>query len=138
MFGNKKGLERKLREQGGTIAWATIVASDEKWRSARGGDTGFGGPTSITDHMKVTLRVAPEGEPTLEVTFKQAFDSHMPRPGGRISGAESQAARKRLWRSSAYQPAAGPPRRVTGRGRVQVGARGNTTVRWPTGAGLGR
>ncbi len=83
MFGNKKGLEHKLREQGGTVAWATIVSADEKWRSAHGGDTGFGGPSQITDHMKVTLQVEPEGEPAFEVTFKQAFASHMPRPGGR-------------------------------------------------------
>ena len=50
MFGSKKGLEQKLREQGGTEAWATIVAADEKWSSARGGDTGFGGPWQTTDH----------------------------------------------------------------------------------------
>ncbi len=83
MFGNKKGLEKKLREQGGTVAWATILSTDEQWRSARGGDTGFGGPTHVTDHMKVTLQVEPEGEPAFEVTFKQAFPGHMPRPGGR-------------------------------------------------------
>ena len=73
MFGNKKGLEQKLREQGDTVAWATILSADEKWRSARGGDSGFGGPGQITDHMKVTLQVEPEGEPPFEVTFKQAF-----------------------------------------------------------------
>ncbi len=83
MFGNKKGLERKLREQDGTVAWATIVSAEERWRSARGGDTGFGGPTSVTDHMQVTLQVEPEGEPAFEVTFKQAFPTHVPRPGGR-------------------------------------------------------
>ena len=78
MFGNKKGLEHKLREQGGTEAWATILAADEKWASARGGDSGFGGPSHITDHMKVTLQVEPEAEPTFEVTFKQAFPGHTP------------------------------------------------------------
>jgi hypothetical protein len=83
MFGHKKGLERKLRDQGGTVAWATILIAEEKWRSARGGDTGFGGPSAITDHMKLTLRVEPEGAPTFEVTFKQAFPGPMPRAGGR-------------------------------------------------------
>jgi hypothetical protein len=83
MFGNKKGLEQKLREQGGTVAWATILSADEKWRSARGGDSGFGGPGQITDHMKVTLQVEPEGELPFEATFKQAFPGHTPRIGGR-------------------------------------------------------
>ena len=83
MFGNKKALEHKLREQGGTVAWATIISADEKWSSARGGDSGFGAPSQVTDHMKVTLQVEPEGEPAFEVTFKQAFPSHTPRAGGR-------------------------------------------------------
>ena len=34
-------------------------------------------------HMQVMLQVDPEGQPTFEVTFKQAFSSHTPRPGGR-------------------------------------------------------
>jgi hypothetical protein len=96
MFGNKKGLEQKLREQGGTVAWATIVAADEKWRSARGGDTGFGGPSSITDHMKVTLQVEPDGEPAFEVTFKQAFSAHAPRPGGRAKVIYDPADHSRI------------------------------------------
>jgi hypothetical protein len=96
MFGNKKGLEHKLREQGGTVAWATIVSADEKWRSARGGDSGFGGPSQITDHMRVTLQVEPDGEPTFEVTVKQAFSSHTPRPGGRAQVIYDPADHSRI------------------------------------------
>ena len=96
MFGNKKGLEHKLREQGGTEAWATILAADEKWASARGGDSGFGGPSHITDHMKVTLQVEPEAEPTFEVTFKQAFPGHTPRPGGRAKVIYDPADHSRI------------------------------------------
>ena len=120
MFGNKKGLERKLREQGGTIAWATILASDEKWRSARGGDTGFGGPTSITDHMKVTLRVEPDGEPTFEATFKQAFDSHIPRPGGRAKVIYDPADHSRIaiMEGEVYMPGMSVEKQQRSRARV--------------------
>src|SRR3954453_16206602 len=83
MFGHKKGLEQKLSAQGGTGAWATILSAEEKWGSGRGGNTGFGAPSSITLHMKVTLRVEPEGAPAFEATFDQAFPDHMPHAGGK-------------------------------------------------------
>src|SRR4051794_19462256 len=84
MFGHKKRLEHKLSEQGGTVAWATIISADEKWKTTRGGDTGFGAPAKgITRHMKVTLMVEPESEPAFEATVNQAFPGHMPRTGGR-------------------------------------------------------
>jgi hypothetical protein len=82
MFGHKKGLEHKLREDGGTVAWATIVAVDKKWSSARGGDSGFGAPSQVTDHVRVTLNVEPDGEAPFQATFRQAFPDHTPRIGG--------------------------------------------------------
>jgi hypothetical protein len=82
MFGNKKGLEKKLLEQGGTVAWATIIAAEQKWRSARGGDTGFGAPGQITDHMKVTLQVEPEGEPAFEARSSRRFPAIYRGPAG--------------------------------------------------------
>lgn len=109
MFGNKKGLEKKLREQGGTIAWATILSADEKWRSAEGGDSGFGAPSHVTDHMKVTLRVEPDGEPPFEVgTAPQSAPAAQPnlvdqlakladlRDRGALTDAEFEAQKAKL------------------------------------------
>lgn len=80
MFGNKKRLERKLSEQGGAVAWATVISAENEWDSAT--NTGVSPlSTRVTEHMKVTLKVEPDGEPAFEATFHQAFAGLSPRNG---------------------------------------------------------
>jgi hypothetical protein len=71
VFGHKKGLAKKLMGEGGTVAWATVLEGREKWSSASGTNTYV--PTKITDHMRLKLRVEPDGEPPFEAEFSQAF-----------------------------------------------------------------
>jgi hypothetical protein len=78
MFGNKKGLERKLAESGGTVAWATVLDATERWSSQSTGPRS----STITDHMHVKLRVEPDGEPPWEAEFSQAFSGVTPFRGG--------------------------------------------------------
>jgi len=77
VFGNKKGLERKLTEQGGTVAWATVIDSGTRWTS---GTNYENGPYTVGNksHMKVELKVEPEGEPAFESSFKQVFPGKIP------------------------------------------------------------
>jgi hypothetical protein len=83
MFGNKKGLEHKLAEQGGTVAWATVISADDKWDSST--NSGVSAMTThVTEHMKVTLNVQPDGEPAFEATFRQAFPGMMPMKGWQV------------------------------------------------------
>lgn len=80
MFGNKTRLVKKLSERGGKVAWATILSTQKKWSPNQGsGRPGAGGSGAI--HFAVTVRVEPEGEPTFEAAFKQAFSGWPPRDG---------------------------------------------------------
>lgn len=79
MFGHKKGLEKKLMENGGTVAWATVLDGKEKWSSASG--SGYYGPSKVTEHMHVRLRVEPANEPAFEAEFSQAFSGSVPFTG---------------------------------------------------------
>jgi hypothetical protein len=79
MFGNKKKLEAQLERQGGTVAWATVVDAKDKWASAS--TDGFGMVNSRTDHMRVSLRVEPDGQEPFEVTVNQAFKGSIPMKG---------------------------------------------------------
>lgn len=79
MFGHKKGLEKKLVENGGTVAWATVLEGKEKWSSASG--SGYYGPRKVTDHMRMRLRVEPANEPAFEAEFSQAFSGKVPFTG---------------------------------------------------------
>jgi hypothetical protein len=79
MFGHKKGLEEKLLANGGTVAWAMVLEGKEKWTSASGTNTYM--PNKITSHMRVKLRVEPEGEPAFEADFSQAFSGSVPFTG---------------------------------------------------------
>jgi len=79
MFGHKKGLAKKLQENGGTVALATVVQGKEKWSSASG--SGYYGPSKVTEHMRVKLQVAPESEPPFEAEFSQAFSGRVPFTG---------------------------------------------------------
>src|SRR5580704_477441 len=80
MFGNKKGLEEQLQAEGGKVAWSTVLDSKDKWQS--GTQTGLSPMSmSVTDHVKVTLRVEPDDEPPFEATFNQAFSGSMPFKG---------------------------------------------------------
>jgi hypothetical protein len=66
VFGNKKKLVDQLRAEGATVAWATVVKAGGDWQSTSGAGR-------VTDHVKLTLRVEPEGGEPFEATFKQAF-----------------------------------------------------------------
>jgi len=84
MFGHEKGLERKLNEQGGgTVAWATVVSAKGQWASSS--NTGVSAfSAKVTDHMKVTLNVEPEGQPAFEATVHQAFSGATPVDGWQV------------------------------------------------------
>ena len=73
MFGNKKKLVDELQQQGGRVAWATVLNSDQQWDSSSG--------RSRTDHVKLNLRVEPDGGEPFEATFKQAFAGTYPMTG---------------------------------------------------------
>ena len=73
MFGNKKKLVDELHAEGGRVAWATVVKSGLDWRST--------GSSGTTDHVKLTVRVEPDGGAPFEETFKQAFRGIYPLTG---------------------------------------------------------
>jgi hypothetical protein len=77
MFGNRKGLERQLREQGGKEAWATVLEAKDRWQSSMQTLSS----RSVTDHVRVKLRVEPDDEPAFEATFNQAFSGAVPFTG---------------------------------------------------------
>jgi hypothetical protein len=80
VFGHKKGLANTLMGEGGTVAWATVLEGKEKWQTATG--RGFDWNNSkVTDHMRLKLRVEPEGETAFEADFKQAFSGRVPFTG---------------------------------------------------------
>jgi hypothetical protein len=79
MFGNKKKLEAQLAQQGGTVAWATVIDAKNKWASAS--MDGFNRVTSETDHVRVSLKVEPDGQEPFEATFSQAFKGSIPMKG---------------------------------------------------------
>jgi hypothetical protein len=85
MLGHNKRLERKLKEQGGKQAWATVLESEKQWSSTGGVNMAPGQAGSFTIHMKIKLRVEPEGEPTFEATVHQVFNDlhgwHVPEEG---------------------------------------------------------
>src|SRR5262252_977823 len=85
MLGHNKRLERKLREQGGARAWATVLESEKQWSSTGGANVAPGQAGSMTIHQKLKLRVEPDGEPPFEATVKQVFNDsfgwHIPQEG---------------------------------------------------------
>jgi Short C-terminal domain len=85
MLGHNKRLERKLREQGGKRAWATVLESKKEWASTGGANVAPGQAGSITIHQKLRLRVEPDGEQPFESTVKQVFNDsygwHIPQEG---------------------------------------------------------
>jgi Short C-terminal domain len=80
MFGNKKKLVQELTEAGGTVAWATVLEASIQWRSSSSSSS-FMANASMTDHVKVTVRVEPTGQPPFEVSFRQAFPGLTPMTG---------------------------------------------------------
>jgi hypothetical protein len=94
VFGHKKGLEKKLIADGGTVAWATVLEGKEKWSSASGTNTYV--PNKITDHMRLRLRVEPEGEQPFEATFSQAFSKLVPFTGWQCKVVYDPADRSRI------------------------------------------
>ena len=49
MFGNKKRLERKLSEEGGAVAWATVIDAATRWTSGSNYENGpYTSGTTIT------------------------------------------------------------------------------------------
>jgi len=77
MLGRNKRLQRKLEEQGGEEAPATVLESKQEWASTGGVNVSPGQAGSISIHQKLTLRVEPDGEPPFEATVKQVFnDTH--------------------------------------------------------------
>jgi Short C-terminal domain len=77
MLGHNKRLERKLEEQGGQRAWATVLEGKKQWASTGGFNVAPGQAGSITIHREFRLRVEPDGEAPFETTVKQVFnDSH--------------------------------------------------------------
>ncbi len=77
MFGNKDKLVQDLTEQGGRVAWATVVKAQRQWQSS----TSTWNTSSMTDHVKVTVSVEPDGEPRFEAGFHQAFPGTVPMNG---------------------------------------------------------
>lgn len=104
MFG-REGLEQRLQEQGGVVAWATVVSARQRWRQEHGAGIGSG-PSQITDHMKLTLKVEPEGEPAFEATLRQAFVNDIPQVGGRVKVIYDPADRSKIavLRGEVYLP----------------------------------
>jgi Short C-terminal domain len=95
MFGHKKGLASKLMEAGGTVAWATVLEGKERWQSATG--SGFEWNNSkITDHMKLKLRVEPEGETSFEAELGQAFSGQVPFTGWQCKVVYDPADRSKI------------------------------------------
>jgi hypothetical protein len=78
VFGHRKGLEKKLMEDGGAVASA-VLERNERWSSASG--SGYGQPSKVTDHMRINLRVEPANEPAFEAEFSQAFSGSVPFTG---------------------------------------------------------
>jgi hypothetical protein len=74
MFGHNKRLERKLKEQGGKQAWATVLESEKQRATTGGVNVAPGQAGSMTIHRKIKLRVEPEGEPAFEATVQQVFN----------------------------------------------------------------
>jgi Short C-terminal domain len=77
MLGNKNKLIQELQESGGKVAWATVLQAADQWRSSTSSFSSY----NVTDHVKVTLRVEPDGEPPFETTFHQAFPGTVPMQG---------------------------------------------------------
>jgi Short C-terminal domain len=94
VFGHKKGLAKKLQENGGTVAWATVIQGKEKWSSASG--SGYYGPSKVTDHMRVKLQVTPEAEPPFEAEFSQAFSGLTPFTGSQCKVVYDPADHSRI------------------------------------------
>jgi Short C-terminal domain len=77
VFGHNKRLERKLKEEGGQRAWATVLESEQEWASTGGINKAAGQAGSMTIHQRFKLRVEPEGEAPFEGDVKQVFnDTH--------------------------------------------------------------
>jgi hypothetical protein len=85
MLGHNKRLEGKLREEGGSTAWATVLESTQQWASSGGRNKAVGQAGSFTIHQKLKLRVEPATEKPFEVTLKQVFNDahgqHIPQEG---------------------------------------------------------
>jgi hypothetical protein len=79
MFGNKDKLIQELTEQGASVAWATVVKAREEWQSSTSTPRSY----NVTDHVKVTVSVEPDGEPPFDATFHQAFPRTVPMNGWR-------------------------------------------------------
>ncbi len=77
MFGNKNKLVQELQESGGKVAWATVVQAADQWQSSTSTFSSY----KVTDHVKVTVRVEPDGEPPFETSFHQAFPGTVPMIG---------------------------------------------------------
>jgi non-canonical (house-cleaning) NTP pyrophosphatase len=94
VFGHKKGLEKTLMENGGTVAWATVLDGKDKWSTASG--SGFYAPSKVTEHMRLKLRVEPEGETPFEADFSQAFSGSVPFTGWQCKVVYDPADRSRI------------------------------------------
>lgn len=81
MFGSKKELAAKLREQGGVEAPATITDAAILWTSQGHTDSGDVDAPGTTKHCEVTVKVEPDGQSSFEAKFKQTFPNQIPHPG---------------------------------------------------------
>jgi hypothetical protein len=79
ILGNRKKLEQQLSQEGGSVAWATIVDVGAEFDTAR--VDGFNQVTSRTDHVKVTVTVQPDNGAPFEASFRQAFTGLRPFKG---------------------------------------------------------
>ena len=80
MFGNKKKLTESIGQEGGVVAWATILHVSGGW--ATGSEQGYNEPNR-KDHVKIRLRVEPDAGQPFEAEFRQAFSGHAPLAGFR-------------------------------------------------------
>jgi hypothetical protein len=107
---NEKSRERKLLEDGGTIAWATVLEAREKWQSETAGLADM----KIISHMHLKLRVEPEGDQAFEASFGQALTDSVPITGWICKVVFDPADRSKIAMidGTAVRPAAAPVQAV--------------------------
>jgi len=77
-FKNNAKFERQLTRQGGVVAWATITDVKKEWATSVGT---LDRVDDATDHLKISVRVEPDGGEPFDATFHQGFSLLQPSRG---------------------------------------------------------
>jgi hypothetical protein len=83
MFGSKKRLARKLEQGGGQRASATVLKIENSWQRGTGSGQQWS-YSKITMHMKLRLRVEPDGQPAFETSVQASFPGRFPLEGSKV------------------------------------------------------